>query len=214
MVATPAYRNECAVCFADGLAQLAYAAGQYGVGMQTCFLGQSIVQVARNRIVHHFLASDAEHLMFIDADTEFKGADVLQLLVLQMDNPEFDIIGSAARVKDIDGHFCLRRLDAKNVFELEGDTPIEVAAFGTAFMLIRRSVFERFAEAYPTYRALRQPGYSDEKLVQYFHMELDSETGVYESEDYWFCKKCRDIGIKIWVAPWIRLGHQGTFIYR
>jgi hypothetical protein len=59
------------------------------------------VQIARNQSAHHFLASDCEHLMFIDADTEFKGADVLQLLVLQIDNPEFDIIGSAARVKKL-----------------------------------------------------------------------------------------------------------------
>jgi hypothetical protein len=33
------------------------------------------------------------------------------------------------------------------------------------------------------------------------------------SEDYYFCIKCREHGIKVYAAPWAVLGHFGTYLF-
>ena len=35
----------------------------------------------------------------------------------------------------------------------------------------------------------------------------------YLSEDYFFCQWVRNIGLKIWLCPWMQLQHAGTMIY-
>jgi len=33
------------------------------------------------------------------------------------------------------------------------------------------------------------------------------------SEDYWFCARVREIGLKIWICPWVKLKHVGMHIF-
>jgi hypothetical protein len=35
----------------------------------------------------------------------------------------------------------------------------------------------------------------------------------YLSEDYWFCQKAHDAGIRTWFCPWMRTQHVGTYIF-
>ncbi len=35
----------------------------------------------------------------------------------------------------------------------------------------------------------------------------------YLSEDYWFCQKIQRIGLKVWLCPWMRLTHFGSFSF-
>lgn len=35
----------------------------------------------------------------------------------------------------------------------------------------------------------------------------------YLSEDYWFCQKIQEIGLKVWMCPWIQLQHCGTYVF-
>lgn len=35
----------------------------------------------------------------------------------------------------------------------------------------------------------------------------------YLSEDYMFCQWARNIGMKVWLCPWIQLQHTGTYVY-
>lgn len=35
----------------------------------------------------------------------------------------------------------------------------------------------------------------------------------YLSEDYWFCQKAQEIGLKVWLCPWIQLNHVGTYVF-
>ena len=35
----------------------------------------------------------------------------------------------------------------------------------------------------------------------------------YLSEDYMFCQWSRNIGLKVWLCPWMRLDHVGTYIF-
>jgi len=33
------------------------------------------------------------------------------------------------------------------------------------------------------------------------------------SEDYYFCHKAREAGLKVWAAPWVQLGHFGNYLF-
>lgn len=47
--------------------------------------------------------------------------------------------------------------------------------------------------------------------------EVDEKTKAaskrYLSEDYWFCQKIQEIGMKTWLCPWMKLQHVGTMIF-
>jgi len=51
-----------------------------------------------------------------------------------------------------------------------------------------------------------------ERIYEYFPVFID-EHELLLSEDFGFCKKARDLGIKIWAAPWVKLGHFGTYLF-
>ena len=35
----------------------------------------------------------------------------------------------------------------------------------------------------------------------------------YLSEDYLFCKNVREAGMKVWICPWIKLKHAGSYVF-
>jgi len=60
--------------------------------------------------------------------------------------------------------------------------------------------------------------------VAYIKDDLDAlEKAIYEkgqakskrylSEDYWFCQKVQQIGLRTWICPWMRTQHVGSYIF-
>jgi hypothetical protein len=213
MICSPQYSGNCSSIFVEGIADLAYHAGRRGLSVQRSFLlNSSLIADARNSLVDKFLRSSCEHLMFIDSDIGFTGGDVLELLFLQTENADYDILAAPYRVKSINGHFVFNAYDAsQRTAIMESKEPVRV---GTGFMMIRRTVFERFAAAYPEFW-YRHPadGNMGEVHLQCFHTEIDPVTRRYLSEDYWFCQRCGDIGLGVWLCPWFKLQHAGTHIF-
>src|SRR5208282_5883492 len=142
-VATPAFGGNCQAIYAHGLADLAIASGIYRFPLDTCFYtNESLVTRARNYCVDSFLSvEDATHLLFIDADIGFKGSDALELFVLSILDPKYEIIGGTYRIKDIEKKMYAFNWEAPG--DLKSDEPIEVSGIGTGFMLIRRGVFAK-----------------------------------------------------------------------
>jgi hypothetical protein len=98
------------------------------------------------------------------------------------------------------------------------DEPVEVEEGGTGFMMIQRSVFPKFAKAYPHlyYKPdhLRNDQFSGSReIMAYFDCVIDPESKRYLSEDYMFCKYARRAGMKLWLCPWMRLSHMGTYMF-
>jgi hypothetical protein len=102
--------------------------------------------------------------------------------------------------------------------------PLEVMEIGTGFMMIKREVFKKFEEAYPEYRY--KPDHVGQKHFdgsRYIHAYFDTiidrgpnapgSSERYLSEDYFFCQMCRKIGIQIWLCPWMKTQHVGTFAF-
>jgi hypothetical protein len=85
-------------------------------------------------------------------------------------------------------------------------------------MMIQRNVFERFAAAYPhlSYKPdhVRTEHFDGSReIVAYFDCPIDPKTKRYLSEDYMFCQYTRNAGMKVWLCPWMKLAHMGTYIY-
>jgi len=237
----PMYGGACAGMFAKSLSDLAALCVHHGIYLQQYFLfNESLVQRARNYVVDEFLRSDCTHLMFIDADIGFNANDVITLLALQSDDSEYDVLCgpypkkciSFEKIKAaVDHGFAdndpqeLEKFVGDYVFnpvagqqQIPLNQPVEVMESGTGFMMIRRATFDKFREAFPHTAYLpdhvRTQHFDGTRSINaYFDCVIDPKSKRYLSEDYYFCQKTREIGLKVWLCPWIQLHHVGSYVF-
>lgn len=95
----------------------------------------------------------------------------------------------------------------------------EVTQCGAGFLLIKRHVFTTLERAYPglrhTDRREQSPAGGSYSDHFYYHFEVapDPETGRYLSEDYYFIKRWRDIGGKVYADYNVSLSHFGPHAF-
>jgi hypothetical protein len=204
---------------------------------------ESLITRARAYACDEFMRSDATHMIFIDSDIGFNPNDVIAMLAMQNPDPtvdNYDVVAGPYPKKCIAwekvkvavdkgygdenpnelskfiGDFVFNPVEGNGVIQL--GQPTEVGETGTGFMMIRRATFEKFAAAYPelSYKPdhVRTEHFDGSReIMMYFDTVIDPETKRYLSEDYFFCKKLRKIGGHVWLLPWIKLSHTGTYIY-
>ena len=84
-------------------------------------------------------------------------------------------------------------------------------------MLIKREVFEKMKAWVPTYvnDVVDLSGSIKEKeeIYEFFATSIEPGTQRLLSEDYHFCRTWRENGGKIYAAPWMDLGHMGTYLF-
>jgi hypothetical protein len=235
-VATPMYGGMCAGPFAKACLDLTTVCMKYGIQVQFFFLfNESLITRARNYLVDEFLRSDCTHLMFIDSDIDYNPMDVVALLAL--DKPvnggpypkktlAWEKMYDAVKLNLCeDNPMQMEQYSGDYVFnvapgtkEIRMDVPVEVLEIGTGFMLIQRQVFEQFKNAYPelSYKPdhnRTQHFAGDREIHAYFDTVIDPTSKRYLSEDYMFCQWSRNIGIQIYLCPWMKLKHVGTYIF-
>lgn len=241
LLATPMYGGMCHGSFTQSLAQLMTVTASYQIDYQTVFIfNESLITRARNYCADTFLRSDRDFLLFIDSDIGFEPLDVLVLQYLAMTNADMDIICGPYPKKHIDWAKVklavemglgndpneLDKYASDYVFTTSKqspfvplDRPVEVKEGGTGFMLIKRVVFERFMISFPDRRYTPDhpriedfSGGSD--IHAFFDCVIDPDTRRYLSEDYMFCKFARTSGSRVWLLPWIKLNHSGSYQFR
>jgi hypothetical protein len=217
---------------------------QYNISVKFSFLfNESLITRARNYLVDEFLhRSDCTHLLFLDADIHFNPQDVIALLALDKDviggpYPKKAIKWSSVKkavIKDptieegnldkITGDYVFNPVKGTERFTVT--EPLEVLEIGTGFMLVNRSVFPKFEKAYPQLRYrpdhVGQAHFDGSRYIHaYFDTIIDSVdsatgggTDRYLSEDYMFCQLWRKIGGKIYLCPWMRTDHIGTYHFK
>jgi len=238
-ICTPMYGGQCNGMYMKSCLDLQGLCSQYGIQIRFSFLfNESLITRARNYLVDEFLRSDATHLLFIDSDINFNPQDVLALIALDK-----DIIGAPYPKKSINWkniNQAAKRNVNNDKFEpgslegLVGDyvfnpvpgtkqfrvtEPLEVMEIGTGFMMIKREVFVKFKEEYPhlNYKPdhVGQANFDGSRYIHaYFDTVIDPDSHRYLSEDYMFCQYSRAIGIKIWLCPWMKTGHVGTYTFQ
>jgi hypothetical protein len=240
-VATPMYGGVCGGQYCKSSADLASLGAQYGMDIRFFYLfNESLITRARNYLVDEFLRSDCTHLMFIDSDIGFDPNDVIALSVIAEEGTDKHIVCGPYPKKCIawekikravDKGFAdrdpeqLERYVGDYVFNpKEGtgsiplDEPVEVLEGGTGFMMIQRAALEKFRDAYPQYMYLPDHVRTEHfdgsrEILMAFQAEVDPKSKRYLSEDYWFCQKAWDIGVKTWLCPWMKLQHMGSYVF-
>ena len=85
-------------------------------------------------------------------------------------------------------------------------------------MLITREALQKYDKAFPmqSYKPdhVRTTNFDGSReIMAYFDCVICPDTKRYLSEDYMFCQWMRKAGGKIWLLPWLRLKHAGTYIF-
>jgi len=112
--------------------------------------------------------------------------------------------------------------------EMKVNEPVEVLEIGTGFMMVKRDVFDDWKQAFPQFHYKPDHNRSqffkgDRYIHAYFDTVIDNDAYMpggesggsdrYLSEDYMFCQLSRKIGKKIFLCPWMRLGHVGSYVF-
>jgi hypothetical protein len=233
-VATPMYGGMCIGNYASALMQLPMICSRNGIMLYyTYMMNESLITRARNSIAYDFLASDATHLMFIDADIGFNPNDIVEMVKRDVDiccglYPKKEIswgrVTQAVQsgvppheLKDHTGTFVVNLVSNERT-EIKMDELFEIENGGTGFMLIKREVFKALADKVPEYTNdmyLATDVVTEPKMIkEFFTTSIDPESNNrLLSEDYHFCKLARKHGFKVHAAPWVELSHTGTYVF-
>ena len=170
--------------------------------------GDALIGRGRSRNATFFiLEGKTPYLIFLDSDIMFQPEDIERLYSSL--KAGYDLIGGVYSVKS--GH-QLAHYGLEGRIALDG-TIKEVKYLSTGFMGISRVLLERMVreldlpmchENEPRFRCY--PFFENSRYK-------DSQGWIYISEDWDFCNKAREIGVKPYLDTSIRLWHKGDRIY-
>lgn len=176
--------------------------------------GDSYVDRAKNTIIANFLETDCTDLIMIDSDEQWSPIAISRLL----QHPE-EIVAAAYPFKNNWGKFAgnplTKVVDGVNQYagwrELsDGSCLLEAYNVSGGFMRIKRSALETYADAYPNdvyTDDCAWPGRPGRIYTAYFMCDIVNHQRY--GEDSYFCRRMKEIGIKLWIDPNITITHYG-----
>lgn len=232
VLCTPMYGAAISSAYMHSCMELQRLCNQLNINFEYLFLiNESLITRARNKLCRLFLEiKDATHLLFIDADIEFKPVDIIRLI--QADK---DIIGCPYALKCIDwnivsnvakgGEYNPDILSTAgitgvyNLYDMNSKESVrEVYELGTGVMLIKREVLDSMMINNPeNYILLDSPSELILPLEQRkYYKFFDTETidHRYLSEDYMFCRKWHELGGKIYLLIDAETKHWGSYGFK
>lgn len=209
-IALPAYDFKVSLKLAISLARFAQEAPKHGIAIEIgSICGCSVVSRARNLLAKDMLESNCTDLMFIDSDINFQPEDVFRLLAWTSD-PKKGIVAGVPRTRKTEKvYISTLDFDENNELTMNGMGLVRAKRVATAFMMVRREVFEKMVEAHPEWNYYDDR--SDRMLNAMFDFKVTEEG--YIGEDFLFCDRTRELGFEVWVDPTISLGHMGVQEY-
>lgn len=151
--------------------------------------------MGRNQLAQDFMDSDADRLIFLDADVTFEPGALIKLAYAP-----FDFVGGAYRYKMENEGYPVGWMEGKELWANRAGF-IEVATLPGGFLSLSRNVFETLQKAHPD-RAYEHFG---KKAHAYFSMPFVD--GFLCGEDSYFCKEYREAGGNVYLDPEIKLTH-------
>jgi hypothetical protein len=226
-IATPMYGGNCKGIYLEGLMALTFELAKKGYQISfSKIYNESLITRARNNLVYEFEKSGADALLFIDADEGFNHLDVIQMIesdkdvigaVYPMKNINWESVRKAAlagkeNLADYSGFFALNLLPEEITFKITD--PVPVTEVGTGMLFIKKEVFELMKPHCGQYMLNTSTGAFDkaQMVTEYFTTDI-TEDGILLSEDYYFCRKYRELGGTVYAAPWVKIVHAGEYIF-
>lgn len=237
-IATPCYGGALTEPYFKSILRLVFFFDKHNIPLQFgTIANESLVPRARNTLTAFFMRSDCTHLMFIDADIEFKVEDIVRLVAADKDiavgaypkkginwemvrkhvlaNPNDTTSDISAVGSEYAINFNFKSIEERSI-EVE-DGLVSLKDAGTGFMLIKRGVFEKMAEAYPELQYNNDINVDkdlDKYTYAFFDTIIEESSKRYLSEDYTFCRRWQNLGGKVWLDPNISLNHYGTIPFQ
>lgn len=241
-IATPMFGGQANYMYMISLINLLTKLGQAGIpSMFEIAANESLITKARNILVEGFLKSNATHMLFLDADLGFDPDDIIRMIQADKDiiggqyakkKINWDVVKRVVQaVPDIPPAH-INAVIAESTFRPIGDTltfdinqPVEVESIATGMMLVKRHVFETMAAKLPEIEIISGGSETMDpatmtrvtdphrKAHAYFDTSIDPVTKAYTSEDFTFCQRWRKCGGQVFLAPWTRTVHVGTYEY-
>ena len=241
-VATPMYGGMNHGLYMKSCLDLQTTMMRYGIEIKFSFLfNESLITRARNYLVDEFLRTEYTHLLFIDSDINFNAQDVIALLALDKDviggpypkkSMNWGNIAHAARnhpdleakkLESLVGEYVFNVVKGTQQFQVT--EPLEVMEIGTGYMMVKRDVFDKMKVEYPTIKYkpdhVGQANFDGSRYIHaYFDTVIDTKESIvgggsdrYLSEDYMFCQMWRKMGGQIYLCPWMKTQHIGSYAF-
>lgn len=207
-IATPCYGGMTFADYTQSTHMVAADLTRHDVSV--CFdwsVADSLVQRARNRLMHRFLASPCTHLLFWDADVVPEDPS----LVRRMLETGFPIVGGAYPFKDDSGRVVVTTWDDPELQPVKG--AIEVMDVPTGFLLIERSVLIDLMRRHPE-TMYQSDSPNDRGQPMYALFEAGIYGARYLSEDYMFCQRAQAAGHRVRCMVDAAFRHHGSRAYR
>lgn len=226
LIATPMYGGMCSGEYTRSMIHVPITLNANWIDVSFAFIfNNSLIQSARNQLSAVFMRNDFTHLMFIDADIKFSALDIISMI--KADKP---VIAGVYPRKEINWHLVnyassigvaperLNEYSGSLVVNLIGENkeqvvsqyePAEVSRAGTGFMLIKREVMDKLKDHVDYF----SDADTRSNMHEFFFVKKDPVTNLQLSEDYAFCDLCREHGFNIYVAPWVKLAHMGSYLF-
>lgn len=160
----------------------------------------------RNNCVHAFLKSDADYLVFIDADVGFPPEALYRLAM-----HEGDIVAGVYPRKEMQRSYPFRF--EGDVLKAEDDGLIRegILSVPAGFLRLSRKLLEHMAEHFIE-RGFKSPEVGGEFVPCLF--ERRTIHGERHSGDVAFCVAARELGYPIYVDPMLPFSHAGEFRFQ
>lgn len=231
-IATPMYGGQCHGVFMTSIMGLKNVIEAKGWGFMFIYTdNESLITRARNKLVEIFLKSDATHLWFIDADMGFDpwimstlpeyNVDVIcglcpkkqirwqEVKNVVLQNPNIDPFVIPRVISNSDNNVNYFYSNDSDISGL-----VRVRHAGTGCMLIKRDVITKLDAVLPKHIDYGSDGTASPiHKSLFFDTKVSEESGLYLSEDYYFCEQWRNIGGTIYMAHNVKLSHTGIYTY-
>ncbi len=222
MLCTPTHDGNCAMDYAVGLMDTGIFLNQNRMHFEIGRVqGSSLIPHARNNLVHMFLESKCQRLLFVDSDQGFNKNHMHSLL-----NSNRRIVAGITPHKrfpmnlnfdplEKDAHYFPDPANKSNEEffrfvkeKADQKGEIEVERVGTGFMMIDRSVFELMKPIVDKYAP-----FDDRSNVALHHefFKMGKLDDRFRGEDWFFCIMAKKLKIPIFINTHVLVSHMGSY---
>jgi hypothetical protein len=161
---------------------------------------------ARNNLVGEFLKTDSQWVLWLDADQRVPPAGVERLLAHAVLGG-LDVVAGCYAKKGPLLSWVLRFAPGAEPDPATGLVECEEVGYG--FMLAHRRVYEAMRDRLDIrYENDPAPG-----AVNYDYHPMGVRAGRYESEDWAWCRRARELGFRLWADTTVHSKHIGYIHY-
>jgi len=180
-IATPSYDEWLSMEYVSSLLETGIRLTQAGIGCYHAIApGNPFLDLARNGLVDRFLETDATDLLFVDADVGWDAKTITRILSCKQ-----EIVGGLVPKRDAASDATYHQNAMTGKIQ---DGLFECFELPTAFMRIKRSVFDKLEKPY---------------------FKIGSKPKDY-GEDIYFCRRWIEKGGKMWIDSDISFTHRGS----